>query len=155
MQNESGFQPDQATFTALLSACSHSGLINDGTWIFNSMVNVYGLTPQEDHFSCMVDLLGRAGYLDEAERVITSQQFEEHSNSLWALFSACAAHNNLRLGRIVAELLLKKEPDNPSIYVLLSNIYATAGQWDEATNVRELLKSSGILKQPGCSWIKP
>ncbi|KAI3425641.1 uncharacterized protein J3R85_010008 [Psidium guajava] len=154
MRNESGCKPDVATFTALLSACSHCGLVSDGTRIFDFMLNTYSLTPQEDHFSCMLDLLGRAGYLDEAETVINSQHFQAHSSSLWTLFSACASHNNLRLGRIVAELILKNEPDNPSVYVLLSNIYATAGQWDEVANVRKRLKSNGAAKQCGCSWIR-
>lgn len=154
MRDNSECKPDLATFTALLSACSHSGLVSDGTCIFDLMLNTYGLTPQEEHFSCMLDLLGRAGYLDEAETVINSQQFRALSSSWWTLFSACASHNNLRLGRVVSELILKNEPDNPSVYVLLSNIYATAGQWDEAANVRKMLKSNGVAKQHGCSWIR-
>ncbi|XP_048136997.1 pentatricopeptide repeat-containing protein At3g49740 [Rhodamnia argentea] len=154
MRNESKCKPDVATFTALLSACSHCGLVSDGTRIFDFMVNTYGLTPQEDHFSCMLDLLGRAGYLDEAETVINSQHFQAHSSLWWTLFSACASHNNLRFGRVVAKLILKNEPDNPSVYVLLSNIYASAGQWDEAANVRKMLKSNGVTKQRGCSWIR-
>lgn len=154
MQNESKCKPDLATFTALLSACSHSGLVNDGAHIFDLMLNTFGLKPQEDQFSCMLDLLGRAGHLDEAETVINSRHFQANSGSLWTLFSACASHNNLRLGRVVAELILKNEPDNPSVYVLLSNIYATAGQWDEAANVRKMLKSYGVTKQRGCSWIR-
>ncbi|KAG4115055.1 hypothetical protein ERO13_D12G077500v2, partial [Gossypium hirsutum] len=134
-------KPDQATFTALLSACSHAGLVDDATWILNSMVNEYGFDPGEDHLSCMVDLLGRAGYLDEAERVIDSKHIEPCSNIWWTLFSACAAHSNLRLARIIAKFLLETEQNNPSVYVLLSNTYAAAGQWEEAA------------RQPGSSWI--
>jgi pentatricopeptide repeat protein len=153
MQDSSGVKPDQATFTAVLSACSHAGLVDDGTRIFNSMVKNYGFIPSVDHFSCIVDLLGRGGYLDEAERIINSKHVEAHSNILWTLFSACAAHGNIRLGRMVAGFLLETECDNPSVYVLLSNIYAAVGQWEESANVRELMKKTGVMKQPGYSWI--
>ncbi|KAL4368911.1 hypothetical protein GQ457_05G007940 [Hibiscus cannabinus] len=153
MKGAGGVKPDQATFTALLSACSHAGLVDDATWILNSMVNEYGFAPGEDHLSCMVDLLGRAGYLDEAERVIDSEHIEPHSNIWWAMFSACAAHSNLRLARIIAKFLLEAEQNNPSVYVLLSNTYAAAGQWEEAARVRESMKNVGVTKQPGSSWI--
>ncbi|XP_022739630.1 pentatricopeptide repeat-containing protein At3g49740 [Durio zibethinus] len=153
MKDAGRVKPDQATFTALLSACSHAGLVDDATWIFNSMVNEYGFVPRVDHFSCMVDLLGRAGYLGEAERVIESQHIEPDSNIWWTLFGACAAHSNLRLARIIAGFLLETEQNNPSVYVLLSNTYAAAGQWEEAAKVRETMKNVGAMKEPGSSWI--
>ncbi|KAI4344866.1 hypothetical protein L6164_012053 [Bauhinia variegata] len=153
MQSSSEIKPDQATFTAVLSACSHAGLIDDGTRIFYLMLNDYGFMPTVDHFSCIVDLLGRNGYLDEAERIIKGEYFESHSNILWSLFSACAAHGDLKLGRTVASLLLEREHNDPSIYVLLSNIYAAAGQWEEAANLRDIIRKNGKMKQPGCSWI--
>ncbi|KAF7130189.1 hypothetical protein RHSIM_Rhsim10G0195700 [Rhododendron simsii] len=143
MLDSGGVQPDQATFTSVLSACSHSGLVDDGTRIFNSMVRNYGFQPGVDHFSCMVDLLGRAGYLDEAERLLNGKHIELDSNTWWTLFSSCAAHGNLRLGRTVAGFLLQKEQNNPAVYVQLSNIYANAGQWEEAANLREMMKSHG------------
>ncbi|XVE86958.1 hypothetical protein DITRI_Ditri18aG0077300 [Diplodiscus trichospermus] len=153
MKDAGRVKPDRATFAALLSACSHARLVDDATSIFNSMINEYGFVPGEDHLSCMADLLGRAGYLDEAERVIDSQHIEAHSNIWWTLFSACAAHNNLRLARIIAGFLLETERNNPSVYVLLSNTYAAAGQWEEAARVRESMKIVGAMKQPGSSWI--
>ncbi|XVF15381.1 hypothetical protein REPUB_Repub09cG0147500 [Reevesia pubescens] len=153
MKDASRVKPDQATFTALLSACSHAGLVDDATWIFNSMVNEYCFVPGEDHFSCMVDLLGRAGFLDEAESVVDSQHIDAHSNIWWTLFSACAAHGNIRLARIIAGFLLETERNNPSVYVLLSNTYAAAGQWEEAARARESMKNVGVMKQPGSSWI--
>ncbi|KAJ4714673.1 Pentatricopeptide repeat-containing protein, partial [Melia azedarach] len=109
MQNEGGVKPDQTSFAAVLSACSHAGLVDDGSRIFDSMVNDYGFIPGEGHLSCILDLLGRAGYLEEAGRVINSQHIQAHSGIWWALFSACAAHGNLRLGRIIAGLLLERE----------------------------------------------
>ncbi|RVX23201.1 Pentatricopeptide repeat-containing protein [Vitis vinifera] len=153
MQDSGGVKPDQATFTAVLSACSHAGLVDDGTRIFNSMVNDYGFEPGADHLSCIVDLLGRAGYLEEAERLINSKHLKIVSSIWWTLFSACAAHGNLRLGRIVAGFLLEIEQNDPAVYVLLSNIYAAAGQWEEAANTRDLMQKTRVAKQPGCSWI--
>lgn len=153
MQGLSRVKPDQATFTAVLSACSHAGLVDEGTRIFNSMVKNHGLVPRVDHFSCIVDLLGRGGYLDEAERILNIEHLKAHSTIWWSLFSACAAHGNLRLGRIVARILLEAEENNPSVYVLLANIYAAADQWQEAATVRELMRRKGTMKQPGCSWI--
>ncbi|PON48954.1 Tetratricopeptide-like helical domain containing protein [Parasponia andersonii] len=153
MRGLSGVKPDQATFTAILSACSHAGLVDDGTRVFNSMVNDYGLLPGVDHFSCIVDLLGRGGYLEEAEIITDSKHLKAHPNIWWSLFSACAAYGNLNLGRIVSGILLETERDNPSIYVLLANIYAAAGQWQEAAKIREMIGGTGMMKQPGCSWI--
>lgn len=153
MRNETSCRPDEATFTALISGCSHSVMVNEGIEVFNTMVNYYGIVPQEDHISCLLDLVGRSGYLDEAERLIRGNHLRGHSGSLWSLFSACAAQGNLRLGRIVGRLLLEGEKDDPSVYALLSNIYAAAGQWKEADDVRELSRRSGAMKQPGCSWI--
>ncbi|KAK4766962.1 hypothetical protein SAY86_014713 [Trapa natans] len=153
MRNETSCKPDEATFTALISGCSRSGLVGEGIEIFNIMVNHYSIVPQDDHISSLLDLVGRAGYLDESERLIGSNHLRGHSGSLWNLFSACAAQGNLRLGRIVAELLLGSEKDDPSVYVLLANIYAAAGQWKEADDVRIQLRRNGAMKQPGCSWI--
>lgn len=153
MQDMSPFMPDQATFTTVLSACSHAGLVDEAGQIFEAMLTYYHVVPSVDQLCCIVDLLGRSGYIDQAESAIESAQYGEHTQVWWALFSACAAHGNLRLGRSVAGILLEKERDNPSVYVVLSNIYATAGCWQEAANVRELIKKTGAIKQPGCSWI--
>ncbi|KAI8536785.1 hypothetical protein RHMOL_Rhmol10G0283700 [Rhododendron molle] len=100
------------------------------------MVRNYGFQPGVDHFSCMVDLLGRAGYLDEAERLLNGKHIELDSNMWWTLFSSCTAtHGNLRLRRTVAGFLLQKEQNNSTVYVQLSNIYANAGQWEGAANL--------------------
>ncbi|KAL3525568.1 hypothetical protein ACH5RR_013940 [Cinchona calisaya] len=154
MMQDSEAKPDEATFTAVLSACSHSGLVSDGCRIFNSMVSTYRIEPTGDHFSCLIDLLGRAGYLDETERLVNSKHIDIDSSVWWTLISSCAAHGNLRLGRIVAGLLLETEKHDPAVYVLLSNIYADAGKWTESADVRELIKKFGVMKQPGSSWIR-
>ncbi|XP_071731277.1 pentatricopeptide repeat-containing protein At3g49740-like [Rutidosis leptorrhynchoides] len=147
-------EPDRATFTAALTACSHAGLVDAGIEIFNSMVNEYGVEPGVDHFSCVVDLVGRAGYLDAAENLIKSDGFKVHSSIWWTLFSSCAAHGDLRLGRIVAGFLLEVEEDKSEVYVVLANILADGGHWEEAEGVRKMMRSCGVVKQPGFSWIR-
>ncbi|XP_077233929.1 tetratricopeptide repeat (TPR)-like superfamily protein [Tasmannia lanceolata] len=151
---ESGIEPDPVTFTIVLSACSHAGLVDEGRWIFSSMVEDYAVERGVDHYCCIIDLLGRAGHLDEAERLINSMPFPAESHIWWALLGACRAHCNVRLGRIAAGFLLEIEPDNPAVYVFLSNIYAAAGQWEEAASVRELMRKNGVIKKPGCSWME-
>lgn len=153
MQDMSPIKPDQATFIALLSACSHAWLVDEASRIFNTMLTDYNIVPSVDQLSCIADLLGRSGYIDQAESVIESAQFEAHTHVWWALFSACAAQGNLKLGRTIAGILLEEEGSNPSVYVVLSNIYATVGRWQESANVRELMKKTGVTKQPGYSWI--
>ncbi|XP_031479162.1 pentatricopeptide repeat-containing protein At3g49740 [Nymphaea colorata] len=148
-----GILYDQVTFTVILSACSHAGLVDDGCRIFSSMIKDYGLSPSQDHYSCIIDLLGRAGNLDEAKRFIKGMPFEAGSYIWWALLSACRAHGDVRLGEIASKYLLQFEPNNPAVYVLLSNIHASAGQWEDAARVRDLMRENGVVKEPGRSWI--
>ncbi|CDY23034.1 BnaC07g31530D [Brassica napus] len=145
MREDGKVDPDAATFTAVLSACSHSGMVKEGLEIFDSIVK-----PSVDHFSCLVDLLGRAGYLDEAERLVKMSGCGV--DALWGLFSACAAHGDLKLGKMVARLIMEQEKDDPSsVYVQLSNIYAGAGLWKEAEETREAMNMIGAMKQRGSS----
>ncbi|KFK34245.1 hypothetical protein AALP_AA5G119900 [Arabis alpina] len=155
MQDEGKVNPDAATFTAVLSACSHAGLVKEGLEIFNSMVEFHGVIPNVDHFSCLVDLLGRAGYLGEAESLvkISEKSIGSRVDVWWALFSACAAHGDLKLGKMVARLLMEREKNDPSMYVQLANIYAGAGLWKEAEETREAMNMIGSMKQRGCSWM--
>ncbi|KAI3760983.1 hypothetical protein L1987_51387 [Smallanthus sonchifolius] len=156
MQKSTGVtvEPDHTTFTVALTACSHAGLVDAGVEIFNSMVNKYGVEPRIDHFSCLVDLVGRAGYLDAAEKLIKGYDLKVHSSIWWNLFSGCAAHGDLRLGRIVAGFLLEAEEDKAGVYVVLANILADGGHWEEAEDVRKMMRSYGAVKQPGYSWIR-
>ncbi|KAG5606890.1 hypothetical protein H5410_028382 [Solanum commersonii] len=149
MQELGGVKPDNTTFNAVLSACSHSGLIDKDIEVFTSMIHTYGIEPTADHFSCIVDLLGRAGYLDEAEKLVKDRHVDVDSTVWWTLFSSCAAYGNVRLGRIAAGFLLETEKNNPTVYVLLSNIYASAENWEDSANVRKLMAKCGVLKQPG------
>lgn len=142
------------TFISVLSACAHTGRVDEGWGYFNSMKEKYGIDPQEEHYSCMIDLLARSGKFEEAEGLIKSMPFELDTIGWAALLGACRTHGNLELGARAAEELLRLEPSNAAAYTMLSNMYATKGRWDEVATVRKLMKDRGLLKKPGCSWIE-
>ncbi|XP_068655556.1 pentatricopeptide repeat-containing protein At4g02750-like [Aristolochia californica] len=149
-----GLSPDEVTFVGVLSACSHAGLIDKGVEIFHSMTSDYSITPVAEHYSCMVDLLGRAGRLEEAYKLVMAMPVEVNAGTWGALLGASRIHCNLDLAKIAAEKLLELEPYKTSNYVTLSNIHAEAGRWDQVERVRKLMKERGVIKQPGCSWIE-
>eukprot|EP01018_Ginkgo_biloba_P028295 Gb_03034 [translate_table: standard] len=149
-----GMKPNQITFIGVLTACSHVGLVEEGLYHFDSMSQDHGMTPRVDHYACMVDLLGRAGQLEEAWAFINRMPFEPDAVVWRSLLSACRIHRNMDLGKYAAECILLLEPKDAATYVLLSNIYAAAGRWDEATKVRKMMKDCGLKKEPGCSWIE-
>ncbi|XP_038701627.1 pentatricopeptide repeat-containing protein At2g22410, mitochondrial-like [Tripterygium wilfordii] len=149
-----GLKPDGVTFVAILSACSHSGLVEEGKKLFNSMLSDYGITPEMEHYGCMVDLLGRDGHLEEAYELIQNMQFEANSVIWIALLGACRLHKNAELGDFAARKLFEVEPDHGARYVLLSNMLANANQWEEAGRVREVMDESGIQKPPGWSYVE-
>ncbi|KAF5194138.1 Pentatricopeptide repeat-containing protein [Thalictrum thalictroides] len=149
-----GVLPDQASFLGILFACSHAGLVDKGWFHFNSMKVDYGIMPNEGHYACMVDLLGRAGRLHEAEVLIEDMPIEPDSVVWAALLGACRIHRNLELGRRVAERLFQLEPHKSGNYILLSNIYASLGMWGEVKKVRMLMRDRGVTKEPGISWIQ-
>ncbi|KAL5713591.1 hypothetical protein ACHQM5_015653 [Ranunculus cassubicifolius] len=147
-------QPDFISFTGLLSGCSHSGLVDIGLKYFNDMSSVYNVEPRVQHYACVVDLLGRAGRLVEAKGLIDSMPMEP-GRSIWgALLAACRTHKNLEIGEIAAKKLFVLEPESSGNYVILSNMYAEVGRWEEVDSLRFLLKDQGMKKVPGCSWIE-
>ncbi|KAL5580430.1 hypothetical protein UlMin_012872 [Ulmus minor] len=148
-----GMKPNYITFVSVLSACSHAGLVEEGFAYFDSMTKVHGVNPGHEHFTCMVDLLGRSGRLEEAKRFVESMPIKANSSIFGALLGACRKYNNLEMGREVAEKLFELEPDNPGNYVLLSNMYKRHGMLEEADEVRRLMGVNGVKKEPGCSWI--
>eukprot|EP01018_Ginkgo_biloba_P005421 Gb_25283 [translate_table: standard] len=149
-----GMKPDDITFIGILSACSHAGLVNEGWHYFDCMSRDYCITPREEHYACMIDVLGRAGYLDEAYNFIKRMPLEPGTSVWGALFGACKLHCNVELGELVAERLIELEPENAGHYVLLSNIYAVAGRWDGVEKVRTMINDRGLKKSPECSWIE-
>eukprot|EP01018_Ginkgo_biloba_P029281 Gb_13717 [translate_table: standard] len=150
----SGMKPDHITFVGVLSACSHAGLVYEGRCFFSSMSRDYCIQPTMEHYACMVDLLGRCGRVDEAEDIINNMPFDPDAVMWGALLGACRIHGKVDLGERAAEKLFELEPQNAATYVLLSNIYAAAGRWDDVAAVRMKMKNRGVTKQPGCSWIE-
>eukprot|EP01018_Ginkgo_biloba_P002599 Gb_38503 [translate_table: standard] len=150
----SGMNPDRVTLVCVLSACCHAGLVDEGRHYFDCMNQYYQITPSMEHYGCMVDLLGRAGRLDEAEDFINNMPIKPDATVWRSLLGACRKHNNIELGERVAERLFELNPKNAAPYVLLSNIYASAGRWDDIENVRRLMKERRVQKIPGCSWIE-
>ncbi|XP_057829289.2 pentatricopeptide repeat-containing protein At1g11290, chloroplastic [Cryptomeria japonica] len=147
-------QPNHATFVSVLSACSHAGLVDEGWHHFNSMSRDYHITPQAEHYACMVDLLGRAGSLEEAEDFILKMPIEPDTNIWGALLGACRIHCNVALGERVAKRLFDLSPSNAGYYVLLSNIYAAAGRWDDVAKMRVMMRGMDLTRTPGCSSIE-
>eukprot|EP01018_Ginkgo_biloba_P019102 Gb_39465 [translate_table: standard] len=147
-------KPNEVTFISVLSACSHAGLVDEGRYYFDCMIQDYCFTPKVEHYACMVDLLGRAGCLDEAEDLIRKMPLKPGVSVWGALLGACRIHGNIELGEHAAECLFELEPENAGHYALLSNIYAAAGRWDDVAKVRTMMKDRGLKKTPGCSWIE-
>ncbi|KAJ4966979.1 hypothetical protein NE237_018828 [Protea cynaroides] len=151
---KSGLQPNPATFTSVLTACSHSGLVDEGLQFFNSLILDFDFIPTIEQFACVVDSLGRAGRLEEAIRFINKMPIEP-DKSIWGpLLAACRVHQNIDFGRLAAEHLFHLEPENPGNYITLSNIYARAGRWDDGVRVRKLMEDRGLMKPSGYSWIE-
>ncbi|KAI4383688.1 hypothetical protein MLD38_009495 [Melastoma candidum] len=150
---EEDTRPNEVTFVSILSACSHSRLIEDGLQIFYSMHLHFKINPELIHYGCVVDLLGRGGYLDEALNFINSMPIEADASIWRAFLSACHVHMETKLVKIAFRKLIELEPLNEGNYVMLSNIYAAAGLWSEVQNVRTMLWEKGLRKPPGISWI--
>ncbi|PIA49173.1 hypothetical protein AQUCO_01300200v1, partial [Aquilegia coerulea] len=150
----SGLIPDQIAFVSILSACSHSGLLDEGRYYFRLMTNDYRMAARIEHYACMVDLLGRAGHVDEAYNFINQMTVKPNERVWGALLSACRVYSNMTVGLVAADQLFQLVPEQAGYYVLLSHIYAKAGKWDEVTTVRSIMKSKGINKLPGCSNVE-
>ncbi|CAN6485099.1 unnamed protein product [Victoria cruziana] len=150
---QSGLTPDSITFVGVLSSCTHAGLVEEGMHYFESMSQDYGIFPRMDHYGCVVDLLSRAGCLDEAKAFIDRMPFEPDP-IVWSTFlGACRVHKNIELGRRAAENLLRLEPNSIPTHVLLANLYAAGNRWKEVADVRKMMKDKGLRKKLGCSWV--
>ncbi|XP_021909401.1 pentatricopeptide repeat-containing protein At4g02750 [Carica papaya] len=149
-----GTKPDDATMVAVLSACSHTGLVERGKQYFYSMNRDYGITANSRHYTCMVDLLGRAGLLEEAQNLMRNMPFEPDAATWGALLGASRIHGNTELGEKAAEIIFEMEPDNSGMYVLLSNLYAASGRWADVGKMRLKMRDKGVKKVPGYSWLE-
>ncbi|KAL5791275.1 hypothetical protein ACOSQ2_006163 [Xanthoceras sorbifolium] len=141
--------PTHITFVSVLSACAHAGLVEEGRQHFKSMVNEYGIHPRIEHYASLVNIVARHGQVEEAMDLIRSMPFEPDKAVWGALLGACRVHNNVELARVAAEALMKLEPESSIPYVLLYNMYADVGRWDEASEVRMMMKSNKIKKPAG------
>ncbi|XP_010527586.1 PREDICTED: putative pentatricopeptide repeat-containing protein At3g18840 [Tarenaya hassleriana] len=149
---DNGFRPDEITFMAVLSACRHRGQIAAGEKYFNSMKELYNITPEVDHYTCMIDLYGKANRLDKALEFMKGIRVEEDAAILGALLEACKLNKNAELAKEVEEKLLKIEGYDGSRYVQLANIYASAGKWEEMGRIRKQMRGKELKKFVGCSW---
>lgn len=146
-------KPDDLTFMAVLSACSHSGSVDQGCHFFHNLESQFGITPKIEHYACMVDLLGRAGHLEEAEILIKKMPMPPNEVVLGSLLGSCSLHGKLQLGERILQELVRMDQHNTDCHILLSNMYALAGKQDKANSLRQVLKSKGIRKVPGMSSI--
>ncbi|CAL9064724.1 unnamed protein product [Musa banksii] len=146
--------PTDPTFLSVLFACSHCGLVDKGLQYFDSMEEIYGISPNTRHYSCVIDLLARAGHLREAEEIISTMPIKPEANSWAALLSACSTFRDEEIGERVAKRLWELEKENTAGYVLLSNIYASCGRWKDVAKVRTQMRRLGKKKVGGCSSIQ-
>ncbi|KAG6474931.1 pentatricopeptide repeat-containing protein At3g24000, mitochondrial-like isoform X1 [Zingiber officinale] len=149
-----GIKPDYISYVAVLSGCSHSGLVEEGKFYFNSMSRSHNIAPGLEHFACMVDLLSRAGLLEDAKIVIDNMPLKPSVEIWGALLAACKLHGNKELAEYATKHLFELDLKDSGSYVLLAKIYADAGNSDDSARVRKLMKEKGIKKNPGCSWIE-
>ncbi|KAH7660566.1 Tetratricopeptide-like helical domain-containing protein [Dioscorea alata] len=149
-----GFRPNSVTFLALLSACSHGGLIDAGWSYFNSMEAVYDIRPTGEHYAAIVDMLGRAGRLHEAYEFVKMSPCAEHSVIWGALLGACRIHGDMELIRLAANKFLEMQPKNVGKYIVLSNTFANNGMWDDVADVRRKITKLQMKKEPAWSSIE-
>nr|AYM00516.1 pentatricopeptide repeat protein [Salvia miltiorrhiza] len=149
-----GMKPNHITILGVLFACSHAGLVEDGQYYFESMKMDFGVDPGREHYGCMIDLLGRAGKLEEATKLIHEMKCEPDAVTWRTLLGACRVHCDMDLAEYAAKKVLSLDPRDAGTYTLLSNIYANSQRWDEAAKLRRLMRDRGIKKEPGCSWIE-
>ncbi|XVF30331.1 hypothetical protein REPUB_Repub16aG0047900 [Reevesia pubescens] len=149
-----GIMPNEVTFIGVLTACCHAGLVEEGCRYFRLMKEVYGIKPGVEHFTCMVDLYGRAGQLNKAKKFIDENGIY-HMSAVWRSFlSSCRLHRDVEMAEWVSQKLLHLEPLDAAPYVLLSNICASKKRWEEAAEVRSVMQRRGVRKHPGLSWIQ-
>ncbi|XP_027344168.1 pentatricopeptide repeat-containing protein At2g27610 [Abrus precatorius] len=145
---------DAVTFIGVISACTHAGLVDKGQNYFDVMINHRHINPTMEHYSCMIDLYSRAGMLGKAMDIINGMPFPPGATVWRTILAASRVHCNIELGKLAAEKIISLQPQDSAAYVLLSNMYAAAGNWQERVNVRKLMDMRKVKKEPGYSWIE-
>ncbi|CAA0829848.1 Pentatricopeptide repeat-containing protein [Striga hermonthica] len=154
MESEKRVKPDNVTFVNLLGACAHSGLVEEGKYYFTYMTKTHGILPGMEHYGCLVDLLGRAGLLEESKRVIDGMPMQADAGVLGALLGACKIHGNINLAEEIGKRVIKLEPQNSGRYVLLANMYLKAGRYEEVAYIRKMMNDRGVKKLAGLSVVE-
>lgn len=148
-----GIKPDSITFLSVLTVCSRKGLVEMGSQLFDSMVKDYLIEPSPEHYCCVVDMLGRAGELEEAEKMLQKIPGNPGLSVLQSLLGACTMHGNVEMAERVADALMELEPVDSSSYVMMSNLYAEKGNWEKVAKVRRAMREKGVKKEIGFSWV--
>ncbi|KAJ9182184.1 hypothetical protein P3X46_006207 [Hevea brasiliensis] len=149
-----GLAPDHITFVVTMCACSHIGSVDEGCKIFDSIKEIYGIEPTLEHYGCVIDLLGRAGQLTEAEEKMRNMPMKPNAILWRSLLGAARVHGNLEIGEVALKHLMELEPETSGNYVLLSNMYAGINKWEDVKKIRKLMKDQGIIKIPGSSLVE-
>lgn len=147
-------KPDHITFVGVLSACTHVGLVEQGKGYFNLMKTIHHIEPTHSHYACMVDLLGRAGLLEEAYNFIKNMPIEPDHIAWGSLLASCRVHKKVDLAKVAAEKLLLIDPNNSGAYAALANTFSASGKWQEAAKVRKSMKDNAVKKEQGFSWVQ-
>ncbi|BBH01069.1 Pentatricopeptide repeat superfamily protein [Prunus dulcis] len=145
---------DEVSFVGVLSACSHAGLVREGRDFLRQMKSKYGVVPNIEHYTCVVDMLGRAGHLQEAYELVLEMPIETNPVVWRALLAACRLHGNQDLAEVAAQKVNELDPGHSGNYVLMSNIYVANGRYEEVSEVRHTMRQQNVKKTPGCSWIE-
>ncbi|XP_074573421.1 pentatricopeptide repeat-containing protein At4g19191, mitochondrial-like [Curcuma longa] len=151
---DEGWKPNRVTYIALLSACNHAGLIDEGLHYFETMASEHGIVPDVDHYTCIVDSLGKAGLLKKAYQFIKDMPIEPDDCIWGALLSSCRIHGDIELAEVAAKHLIELDPQHSGYWVLLSNVYADASRWGDVLEVRAAMKGASVNKCPGFSWVE-
>ncbi|KAJ9184232.1 hypothetical protein P3X46_003979 [Hevea brasiliensis] len=149
-----GIHPDLVTFTAVLTACAHCGMVDGAFEIFEAMFKKYGIQPLAEHYACVVVALSRAGRLSEAKEFVSKMPIEPNAKVWGALLHGASVSGDVELGKFICDHLLEIEPENTGTYVIMANLYSQAGKWKEADEVRERMNKVGLKKIAGSSWIE-
>lgn len=151
---KSGLLPNAVTFTALLSGCRHSGLMDEGWKYFGQMQNLYNISPTVEHYTCMIDLLAKKGYLDEAMDLMGKMPMEPDASVWGAILNGARIHKNLKMAETAARELYSREPHNPAIYFMMISMYANKNRWEEVENIKTMMSVLGLKGRYGWSWIE-
>ncbi|KAL2935323.1 hypothetical protein RDABS01_018441 [Bienertia sinuspersici] len=151
---QSGCKPNHVTFLAILTACAHWGLVEEGQRYFKSMESEWNIIPRPEHYACMVDLFGRSGMLYEAYELVKQIPLDVPSYAWETLLNYCKSHGDYELGDVVSQKILKAKSSNADTNVLVLNIYAEKGLWGESENIRNTMRQQDLKKEVGCSWVE-